>query len=133
MIDASLPLQAAVVAALKEDPGLAALIGERVYDRVPAKPVAPYVTIGDAQIVDDSSACLSLAEYSLQVDVWSEAVGYPEVKEIGAIAARVLDAALPMDGFAVVIHRVGVRYVRERDNLTSRAIIAARYSIQARA
>lgn len=132
MIDASLPLQAAVVKALKEDPDLAALIGGRVYDRVPAKPVAPYITIGDAQIVDDSNACLSLAEYSLQIDAWSEDVGYPEVKRIGGMAAKVLDAALPMDGFAIVIHRIRVGYSRERDNLTSRATITALYDIQAR-
>lgn len=133
MIDASLPLQAAVVKALKEDPDLIELIGGRVYDRVPTKPVSPYITIGDAQIVDDSSACLSIAEYSLQIDAWSEAVGYPEVKQIGALAAKILDAALPMDGFAIVIRRIRLRYGRERDNLTSRAVITALYDIQASA
>lgn len=131
MIDASLPLQAAVVKALNEDPDLTALIGGRVYDRVPVNPVSPYITIGDAQIVDDSSACLSIAEYSIQIDAWSEAVGYPEVKQIGALAAKVLDAALPMDGFAIVIRRIRLRYGRERDNLTSRAFITALYDIQA--
>ena len=134
MIDLSLPLQAAIVKALKEDPELITLIDGRVYDRVPTNPVAPYITVGDMQIVDDSNACQSLAEYSGQVDVWSEEVGYPEVKRIGAAAARVLNAALPLTGGAIVIHRIAsMSYGRERDNLTSRAIIRPRYDIQAEA
>lgn len=133
MIDLSLPLQAAIVKALKEDAELIGLIGGRVYDRVPTNRVAPYVTVGDAQIVDDSNACMSLAEYSVQVDCWSEAVGYPEVKRIGAASARVLDAKLPVTGGAIIIHRVGVGYGRERDNLTSRGVIRTRYHIQAQA
>lgn len=134
MIDLSLPLQAAIVKALKEDPELIGLIAGRVYDRVPPSPVAPYITVGDAQIVDDSNACHSLAEYSVQIDCWSEAVGYPEVKRIGAAAVRVLNAKLPLTGGAIVIHRIArLSYGRERDNLTSRAIIGPRYDIQAEA
>ncbi|NWE53705.1 DUF3168 domain-containing protein, partial [Brevundimonas sp. P7753] len=38
MIDLSLPLQAAIVKALKEDPDLIGLIAGRVYDRVPPSP-----------------------------------------------------------------------------------------------
>ncbi|MEN5147179.1 DUF3168 domain-containing protein [Brevundimonas diminuta] len=133
MIDLSLPLQAAIVKALKEDAELIGLIGGRVYDRVPDNPVAPYITVGDMQVVDDSNPCQSLAEYSGLVDCWSEAVGYPEVKRIGAAAVRVLNAKLPVTGGAIIIHRVGVSYARERDNLTSRAIIRPRYDIQAQA
>lgn len=134
MIDASLPLQAAVVKALKEDAVLATLIAGRVYDRVPTDPVAPYITVGDAQIVDDSNACQSLAEYSLQVDCWSEAVGYPEVKRIGAAAAKALNAKLPMVGFAIIIHRISVGYSRAPDNLlTSRGTLRLIYDIQAEA
>lgn len=133
MIDLSLPLQAAIVKALKEDATLAGLIGGRVYDRVPANPVAPYITVGDMQVVDDSNPCQSLAEYSGLVDCWSEAVGYPEVKRIGAAAVKVLNAKMPVTGGAIIIHRVGVSYGRERDNLTSRGIIRPRYTIQAQA
>jgi len=88
VIDLSLPLQAAIVKALKEDAQLIGLIGGRVYDRVPDPPVAPYITVGDMQVVDDSNPCQSLAEYSGLVDCWSEAVGYPEVKRIGAAAVQ---------------------------------------------
>jgi hypothetical protein len=133
VIDLSLPLQAAIVKALKEDATLVGLIAGRVYDRVPTNPIAPYITVGDAQIVDDSNACMSLAEYAVQIDCWSEAVGYPEVKRIGAAAAKTLNDKLPVTGGAVIIPRVGIGYGRERDNLTSRGVIRARYQIQAQA
>ena len=35
MIDAQLPLQAAIVSAVKADVGLGAVIGDRIYDKVP--------------------------------------------------------------------------------------------------
>lgn len=133
MIDLSLPLQAAIVKALKEDATLAGLIEGRVYDRVPPLAKAPYVTVGDTQAVDDSDGCRSLADYWTQIDAWSEAVGYPEVKRMGAAAVGALNIKLPIAGGVVIIHRVEVRYGREADNLTSRAIIRARYTIQAQA
>jgi len=134
MIDASLPLQAAVVAALKSSAELTPLIAGRVYDRPPASPVAPYITLGSGQSIDDSDACHALVECYLQVDCWSEAVGYPEVKRIGAAAVKALNAPLVVTGFKVIIHRVeGLTYQREADNLTSRAIIRLRYDLQATA
>lgn len=134
MIDASLPLQAAVVAALKASSELSALIAGRVYDRVPTNPTAPYITLGSGQSIDDSDFCHALTECYLQVDCWSEAVGYPEVKRIGAAAVKALNTPLAVEGFAVLIHRVeGLTYQREADNLTSRAIIRLRYDLQATA
>lgn len=134
MIDASLPLQAAVVAALKASAELTPLIAGRVYDRVPTSPVAPYITLGSSQSIDDSDACHALVECYLQVDCWSEAVGYPEVKKVGAAAVKALNAPLAVAGFKVTIHRVeGLTYQREADNLTSRAIIRLRYDLQATA
>lgn len=135
MIDASLPLQAAVVAALKSSAELTPLIAGRVYDRVPVNPKGTgtaYITLGSGQSIDDSDACHALVECYLQVDCWSEAVGYPEVKRIGAAAVKALNAPLAVEGFAVTIHRVeSLSYQREADNLTSRAIIRLRYDLQA--
>ena len=46
--DPSLGIQGAFVAALKADPDVAAIVGDRVYDRVPGPdPTFPYVMLGD--------------------------------------------------------------------------------------
>lgn len=134
MIDAQLPLQAAVVSALTIDSAVSAIIAGRVYDRAPHEPGSSYITLGAAQSVDDSDSCHNLVTCYLDIDCWSEAVGFPEVKRLGAAAARALDVDLVVSGFRVVMRRVErVIYQREADGLTSRAIIRLRYDLQATA
>ena len=134
MIDAQLPLQAAAVAALKTAPDVTAIIAGRVYDRAPASPGASYITLGSSQSVDDSDGCHSLVTCYLDIDCWSQAVGYPEVKRLGAAAAKALNADLVVEGFRVTIRRVErIIYQREDDGLTSRAILRLRYDLQATA
>lgn len=134
MIDAQLPLQAAAVAALKDDPEVAALIAGRVYDRAPSEPGASYITLGSAQSVDDSDFCHSLVTCFLDLDCWSTEVGFPQVKRLGAAAAKALNADLAVAGFRVVLRRVErIIYQREADGLTSRAIVRMRYDLQATA
>ena len=134
MFDAQLPLQAAAVTALKANQGVTGIIAQRVYDRAPVSPGPSYITIGSAQSVDDSDGCHNLVACYLDIDCWSTAVGYPEVKRLGAAAGQALDAPLVVEGFRVVIHRVErIIYQREADGLTSRAIIRLRYDLQAAA
>lgn len=134
MIDAQLPLQAAAVAALKTHPEVAAIIAGRVYDRAPSSPGTSYITLGAAQSVDDSDGCHSLVTCYLDIDCWSQAVGFPEVKRLGAAAAKALTADLTVVGFRIIIRRVEqILYRREPDGLTSRAILRLRYDLQAAA
>jgi hypothetical protein len=46
----SLDLQKAVVARLKADAGVTALVGQRIYDRVPPDAVFPYVSLGRSKL-----------------------------------------------------------------------------------
>jgi len=50
MDDVALALQAALVAALKADAGVAALVGGRVYDEPPQGAALPYVRIGNIDL-----------------------------------------------------------------------------------
>lgn len=132
MIDAQLPLQAAAVAALKAHAGVTVIIAQRVYDRAPVSPGASYITLGSSQSVDDSDGCHHLVTCYLDIDCWSTAVGFPEVKRLGAAAAQALNAPLTVEGFRVAIHRVErIIYQREADGLTSRAILRLRFDLQA--
>jgi hypothetical protein len=93
--DPSLELQAALVAALKNNIGAA--VADRVYDQVPAPvppattPTFPYVTLGDCQVLPDKAGCIDGVEVYPQIDVWSRAVGYPEVKTIVKAVLAALD------------------------------------------
>ena len=133
MIDPSLPLQAALVAAIK---AAGSVVGQKVYDKVPTtngivpESLYPFVSLGPMSALDQSDTCHSVAEVSAQIDVWSRAVGGVQAKEIAALVLVALDAPLTVTGFAVVVHEVEiVRYGREPDGLTSRAIISMRYEL----
>lgn len=125
MSDASLELQGAIVAALKSSPAVAALVGPRVFDRVPSDAAFPYILLGPDQVLSDGAECIDAVEISLQVDAWSRAVGFPEVKQIaGAVrtALHQADLALPAAALLSLEHRQ-TRTIRDPDGITSHAVV----------
>ncbi|ALJ08234.1 DUF3168 domain-containing protein [Brevundimonas sp. DS20] len=137
MIDPQLPLQAAIVAAVKADTELNTLIAGRIFDRVPVNQDGspqgpfPYLSFGAADTTDEGASCVGPSDCYIDLNGWSRAVGYPEVKRIGARAAFVLNTRLTVAGFEVVTHRVDrLSYQREQDGLTSRAILRLRYGLR---
>ena len=124
MSDPSLPLQAGLVAALKAYAPLTALIAGRVYDDPSKNAAKPYVTIGEDQVLPDRGDGYDGSDVTMTIHVWSEAVGFPQTKQIaGAIRA----ALAP--GFAVQGHRLvdiafeSTRYLREPDGRTSHGVL----------
>ena len=98
-----LELQKAVVAALKADAALSALVGDRVYDRAPQRVVFPYVAIGEMQVLSDDVDCISGFEVYLTIHVWSRAYGRVECREISSAIYDVLhEAELNLNGLAFV-------------------------------
>ncbi|MDH0126677.1 DUF3168 domain-containing protein [Brucella intermedia GD04153] len=119
-------LQGRIAALLKADPTLASLIKGRVYDSVPSAEGQvtakfPYVSFGPSDELSDDADCIDGFEITMQIDVWSRAVGFPECR-------RIVDAvrkALPEDGIlladnALVTfnHRIS-RIFRDPDGKTS--------------
>jgi uncharacterized protein DUF3168 len=138
MIDPSLPLQGALITTLKADVGVKAIFGSpaRVYDRVPTTngvvPAAlfPFASLGPVQVINDGNACGDQAEVYAVLDVWSQAIGYPEVRQCVAAICAVLTTTLTVPGFRVVIQDIeDINYRREPDGLTSRAIIGLRFNL----
>lgn len=119
--DPSLPLQAAIVAALKASGSPA---GARVYDAVPSSVVFPYISLGNVQLVAEQVECLQGAEVYITVDAWSRAVGKTELKTIGhAIIAALDDADLVATGLTVNSCLLNdVNYIDDPDGLTSHGI-----------
>jgi hypothetical protein len=137
MIDPQLPLQAAIVAAVKADAELDTLIAGRIFDRVPVNVDGipqgpfPYLSFGSADTTDEGTACVGPSDCFIDLNGWSREVGYPEVKRIGARAAALLNTKLAVAGFEVVTHRVErLSYQREQDGLTSRALLRLRYGLK---
>lgn len=125
-MDADLEMQGAIVARLRADPNLAAIISGRVFDNVPKDADFPYVTYGPVDALTDDADCITGFDLAIQLHVWSRAVGYPESKRIADLIRVSLhqadDIDLPVNALALIEHRQTTT-TRDPDGLTSHAIM----------
>lgn len=125
MSEATLPLQAAVIAALKAHAPLAAIVGTKVFDRVPAGTAAPYVTISGWQEIEDGTDCMDASEIFFDVQAFSTQPGRPEAARIaGAVKAALHGMAPTLAGWtnSEVLYR-STQYFPEPDGITTRAVV----------
>jgi hypothetical protein len=128
--DPSLPLQKAVNAKLVGAAAVTALVGDRIYDRVPAKPTFPFIHLGDDQIIGDDEWGENSDCY-VNVHVYSRGVGKVEVKTIAAAVRAALDTRLIVSGFLCGEYQYEeTKYITQADGLTEHAIIEFYYSLQ---
>lgn len=124
-MSAELELQGAVNTRLRADVLLTALVNKRVYDQPPSPVTFPYVTIGEAQSIQDDVECVTGEKVYLTLHAWSQAVGYPEVKRIASAVKESLHLApltLPSYRLVSILCRTS-RTFRDADGLTSHAVI----------
>ena len=127
--DASLPLQKAIVDALKADAAVAALVGARVYDVPPPAPEKPYISLGPFDALTEVAAEYEGSETTMQIDGWAAGQGSVEIKQLG----RAIRAALHEKDFAlednqrlVALVIDQLRYLREPDGITQHVAATAR-------
>ena len=120
-------LQAAIYSALMANVELSAIVGDRIYDRVPmAGDQAPFVTIGAGTERPDLNDCKDLSNHTIVVNVWSEEQGgFKQSKEISYLVKSTLDAdALSLVDHALIdINLQDAIYQRDPDGITSHAIL----------
>lgn len=136
MRDAQVPLQRAIVAAGKNDPGVSGLIAGRLFDRVPANALFPYSSFGRMETIGGGGSCDTGIEIDVQIDSWSRAVGTVEAKTIGAAWAALLSRreALTVEGFRVSLVRVlSLNGQSGLDGLTSQSILRVRFYLSPQA
>lgn len=104
---------------------LTALIGSRVYDNVPANAAFPYVSMGPEQVLQDDADCIESFEISFQIDAWSQAVGFPEVKRVAEeVRVSLHDYELPLvDNALITLTHRQTRIFRDPDGLTNHAAL----------
>jgi hypothetical protein len=98
MTDSTLEVQKALVALLKADGAIAALVGTRVYDPAPQNPTYPFISFGPKYGSPwDTDTDLGW-ELSMQIDCWSRKIGVAECGQIvAAVKAAVHRAVLSLD------------------------------------
>lgn len=141
MTSPTLELQAPIIQRLKADTATAALAGARVYDFVPteAKRIAdtgkawPYVAMGPSDETSDDAECITGFDISIQIDCWSRAVGFVEVRQLSdAIRESIHGYEFELTTNALVYfeHRQ-TRIFRDPDGLTSHAAMTFAAFIEA--
>ena len=103
-----LALQKALIAHLRADAAVQALLGERVWDSPPASAGYPYLQISrsESRPVNADGGGL---EHLLTLTITSGFQGAEEAKAVmAAVRARLTDAVLDADGFRTV--SLGVRF-----------------------
>lgn len=134
MSEATLPLQAAVVAALKAHAPLTAILGQSfmggVYDIVPqdtrVKP--PYVCLSGWQEVEDGADCMDASEIFFDVQCFGNDennVGRVRTSRIaGAVKAALHRLTPATTGWAETeISYRSTQYFTESDGTTTRAVV----------
>ena len=129
--DATLPLQRAIVAALKADTTLTGYIAGRVYDQVAENAILPYISIGPIDVLTATAHGFDLDMYegsttSLQIDAWSGGPGSVEAKKIGRAIRSALhykDLELENNQHLILLHVEQIRYLVDPDGLTQHAAV----------
>lgn len=103
----ALALQKGLVAALKADAGVSALVGARVYDEPPQSATRPFVRIGNVEprpLRTDAKAAASVA-FGIEVHSRPATSGRVEATQIAEAVVAALDeqeSAVTVAGFDVV-------------------------------
>lgn len=134
-MDASYELILAAITKLRATTAVTALVGTKIYDRVPEKQdgtpnvTSPYVSMGPTTTIPDDYDCVDGEEITFQIDAWSwgggEAYGSVEVRKISDAIKRALhDADLTLANNALVtIRHELTRILRDPDGITNHAAI----------
>ncbi|MQB20543.1 DUF3168 domain-containing protein [Agrobacterium tumefaciens] len=90
MADPVLELQGAIIARLKANSAVAALVGNRIGDIPQSAWAKPYISIGPSNYIAELVDCIDGGEIMMQVDCWSDATVLSEVRQIADAVRRAL-------------------------------------------
>lgn len=137
-MEPSYELQLAALNKLRQTTALVAMVGSKIFDRVPEKTAggvivpdvaSPYISFGPVSVTPDDVECSDGEEITFQIDVWSWgsglAYGSVEARQIAGLVKKALhkaDLTLAVNAFVSIEH-VLTRYLRESDGKTNHAAI----------
>ena len=133
-VDFSAEFQKLVVLTLRGDPGVSAIIADRVETSQPASARFPYISIGASDTLPDDAACIDAQIETLQLDCWSRQQGNNiECKRLVSAVKRALHWA--GDGGGIMapanvdfLYVNSIRVLEDPDGITGHGIV----SVQAR-
>jgi hypothetical protein len=106
-----------------------------VYDSIPANPFGSktaYISFGPEDTVEDDAECITGIEVTLQIDVWSRAVGSVECKRLTDLVRKALHRkSLTLTDNALVDASVDVtRVFRDPDGVSTHGVVTATFRVE---
>ncbi len=104
----------------------------RAYDRVPPNATPPYITIGEAQLLDNGDTCEEdRFEAFCDLQVWSRTVGSVECKTVAHALRAALHNGLSLAAWtATVVQCQSMDFFTDPDGLTARARMTFRILLE---
>jgi hypothetical protein len=139
MTSPTLELQGAIVARLKANGAVSAIVGARVYDRVPRgtdgniSATMPFVGITSFDELTEDADCVPGSSISLNLDCWSDKPGFPEVHALTEAVKQALhdDDTITLTTNALVyLTHIQTRTLRDPDGLTSHGIVTFEAAVE---
>jgi hypothetical protein len=127
-------LQKLVYDTLRLNADIVALAGG-VYDRVPTDPFkgkTAYISFGPSDTVEDGADCVTSGVHTLQIDVWSVAVGQVEAKRLVHLVTKALhlQELVLTDNALAEIRIEFSRVFTDSDGLTTHGVVNVTASIE---
>ncbi len=132
-MSASAEFQKLVFDTLQADAGVGALVGDRIYDRMPRSGEYPCITFGPSDVVPEDSECITGRIETLQLDCWAQSQGrlWPAREIADAVKSALHEADLSLVVNALV--RISVQSVRvfaDPDGVTAHAVVSVEADIE---
>lgn len=120
-------LQRLISETLKGNGAIMAL-AYRVYDSIPTDPFGPktaYISFGPSDSTEDDADCIDGVTTTIQMDIWSRAVGSLECKTLTDLVRRALHRkSLALTEHALVDTEVALwRVFRDPDGKTTHGVV----------
>lgn len=134
-MSAAAALQKAVYDALVADAGVGAIVGDRIYDRMPSDGDYPCLTFGPSQTLPEDMYCITARVEVLQIDCWSRDQGrlWPTRALADAVKTALHKASLDLQVHALA--RLDVDQVRvflDADRITGHGVVTLEAEIEER-
>lgn len=101
-MDPVLDLQGAIIARLRSDAGVAALVGQKIYDVPPESATEPYISIGPSSYQEEYTDCIVGGEVFIQLDAWSTQPSQNEVRKMAHAVRQAMRAEFTLMTNALV-------------------------------
>lgn len=132
MASPSVDLQDAILAILKADSDVNAIVSGRIYDGRPKDGGFPCITLGPSDSIPNDYQCIDGEEISMQLDCWVREGGriWPARDLADKVKAALHEVDYDLAEHALVTMRASARAFLDADQLTGHGVVSVSASIE---